>query len=95
MTDGLADPLRDDSREGGNEVREAEWRAGRPSPSPRPETLEAPMEAVAVGGRGADTQWGRVRGPGVTHGPLMDMEAVQRPGARPGARLGEGHMSRA
>lgn len=53
------------------------------------------MEAVAVGGRGADTQWGRVRGPGVTHGPLMDMEAVQRPGARPGARLGEGHMSRA
>lgn len=53
------------------------------------------MEAVAVGGKGGDTQWGRVWGPGVTHGPLMDMEAVQRPGARPGASLREGHMSRA
>ena len=53
------------------------------------------MEAVAVGGKGGDAQWGRVWGPGVTHGPLMDMEAVQRPGARPGASLREGHMSRA
>lgn len=34
------------------------------------------MEAVAVGGKGGDTRWGGARGPGVTHGPLMDTEAV-------------------
>lgn len=62
------------------EIRsESEWQDGDPEgmfPSPRPEMTAAPMKRVQWREEKAILGGGRLRGPGVTHGPLMDTEAV-------------------